>query len=237
MTSQNPPPFHQGPGAHQATPGYPPPGYPPPGYPAPAYPPSFQPPAPKPPLQARQKSGARLAGILGFLLLSLGGTMFILPIVALLFGAFFALIFRSLRTTAVSSDPDFLSFDGFLEDLNLEALIPVLVIIAVVGVILMVVALFLSARVLRSHGIDKAWAVTWAGAGIAVVANGVVTSVLSMPFSLFPTGLGSGDSGVAFTVVVGIVGLLVSIVATAAVGWLSWWWMAHLMRPAVTSGR
>lgn len=227
MTSQNPPPFHQGPDPRQA-----PPGYPPPGYQVPAYPPPFQPPAPKPPLQARQKSGARLAGILGFLMLSLGGTMFILPIAAVLFGAFFALIFRSLRTTTVSTDPDFLSLDGFLEGLNLEWLIPVLVIIAVVGLILVVASLFLSARILRSHGVDKPWAVTWAGAGIAVAANGVVASALSVPFSFFPTGFGRGETDVMVALVIGIAGFLVSVVATAAVGWLSWWWMAHLMRPA-----
>ncbi|MBC7590148.1 MAG: hypothetical protein H7226_03760, partial [Salinibacterium sp.] len=48
----------------------------------------------KPPLTPRQKSGARLAGIIGFLMLSLGYAMLAIPIAILIIVATIALIFQ-----------------------------------------------------------------------------------------------------------------------------------------------
>lgn len=243
MSQHNSPPFHQGassnPPGYQ---GYPPPGYqgyPPPGHqglPPPGYQAPFYPTGPRPPLTSRQKSGARLAGILGFLLLSLGGTMIIVPILVLAFGALFVFVFDALRSSSASVDPDLTSLLGFVDGLNLQWLIPVLVIVAVLGVVLVVAAMFLSARILRGHGIAKAWGVTWAGAAIATVANWTVTNILSVPFSFLPLDLDADLGGVGSIAIV-VFGFLVGVVAIAVVGWLSWWWMAHVMRDAATTDR
>lgn len=240
MSQHNPPPFHQetgpNPPGYQGYPpghqGYPPPGYQ--GYPPPGYRAPFAPAAPRAPLTSRQKSGARLAGMLGFLLLSLGGTMIIVPIIALVFGAIFAFVVNALRSSGASGDPDLTALLGFLDGLHFQGLIPVLVIVAVLGVVLVVAAMFLSARILRSHGVAKAWGVTWAGAAIATVANWTVTSMVSVPFSLVPIDLDGGLDGVV-SIAIAIFGFLVGVVATAVVGWLSWWWMAHVMREAAKS--
>ena len=189
----------------------------------------WQPPPARPPLTPRAKRGASLAGIIGFLLLSLGFAVFGIPLALLAFGAFFALIVGLIRRS--TRDPDLGGFMDFVDRLDPGAWILPLVAIAVLGLAIIVAALFVSAGILRSHGISRPWGVTWAGAGIAIVASWLVSSVLSIPLQ-FGRFFGDGDSS-AFpgVVVLWVLSGLAGVVVTAAVGWLSWWWMAHVMRP------
>lgn len=259
MDHQNPPPPGQAPWANQPGPGYPSSGYPPgPGYPPSGYPPhggpppggpvqpgypgasgypaQFAAPPPKPPLDARQKSGARLAGILGFLLLNLGATLFLVPIVVMLFGALVGFIFKTISTGMAGTDENFPAWESFFYELNLSVIVPILVAVVLLGLVIMVAALFLSVRILRTHGLAKAWPITWAGAGIGLVANTIVVNGISLPFTFFPLDIDGSNVTAASNIVIGIVGLLIVGIATAVVGWLSWWLMAHAMRPAATSG-
>ncbi|MDJ0333756.1 hypothetical protein QMG83_00815 [Salinibacterium sp. G-O1] len=197
------------------------------------YQPNAQRPAiPKPPLLPRQKSGARLAGIIGFLLLSLGFWMFSVPLAVLAMMAVLSLVFQSVGRSSGNSDW-YRQIAVFVDRLHPELWMIPLVIAVLVGMVLMAVALFVSARILRSHGIVKPWPVTWAAAGIAIVASWIASGVLSVPFQL--TGIGfDNDSSqtLPLGVALGVIAFLVSIASTAVIGWLSWWWMAHVMRPA-----
>ncbi|MBC7590876.1 MAG: hypothetical protein H7226_07515 [Salinibacterium sp.] len=73
---------------------------------------------------------------------------------------------------------------------------------------------------------------TWAGAGVAIVGSWVGWGVISVPLQVVGAG-GNTDSmgGLPLRVIVSIISFVVGIAATAAIGWLSWWWMAHVMRP------
>ena len=90
----------------------------------------------QPALLPRQRTGARLAGIISMLALSVGFWMLCVPLTIL-------------------------AVVGF---------------IAGVGLVLMVVALFTSVCILRSHDVAKPWPVTGAATGFAIVASWIVAS-------------------------------------------------------------
>lgn len=185
----------------------------------------------KPPLPAREKQGALLAGGVGFALLTLGFGLFMIPITLLVIGAFFALIIGAVQRA--TDDPGLGGFERFIESVDPGAWILPLVIVALVGLALMVGALIVSARILRSRGVRSPWGVTWAGAGIAIVASWIVSGVLSVPLQFAGVFRDDGDPfGGPAALVAGVLSSLVGIAVTVAIGALSWWWMAHVMRPA-----
>ena len=194
----------------------------------------WQPPPARPALTARQKAGARLAGIIGFLALTVGFALLAIPLGILAIAAFFAIILDLVRRS--TDDPRLGGFMDFVDRIDLDAWILPLVGIAVIGVIIMVAALVGSARILRAHGVNNPWGVTWAGAGIAVVGSWIVSSILSFPLQVSGSFV-DGDSSSVFpvAVLVGGIAILISLATTAVVGWLAWWWMAHALRdrPAV----
>jgi hypothetical protein len=195
--------------------------------------PAWQPPPVRPPLGERQRKGAALAGAVGFVLLSLGFAMVGIPLAVLAFGAFFSIILRFIGRVDDGRDADLQRFENFFEQLNPGAWVIPLVIVAVVGLAIMTAALFISARILRSHGVNKPWPVTWAGAGVAIVGSWLVSGVISLLTQLLSFGVGFGrDSDWAGAVIIGVVSFVVNLAASAVIGWLAWWWMAHLMRPA-----
>ena len=187
----------------------------------------------RPPLTPREKSGARLAGILGFVLLSLGFGLVVIPVGILLFGAFFALVAEFVRRVS-QNDTGFEQFMGGIESLNLTAWILPLVIVALVGLGVMTAALFVSARILRRHDVNRPWAVTWAGAGIAIVGSWFVSSLSAVPYGII-SGMSDNDgAGIGLGIAVGVLSGLVGLATTAVIGWMSWWWMAHAFRRSAT---
>ncbi len=209
----------------------PPPG---PGYAAPPYTPR----AVRPPLTARAKRGAALGGAIGFPLLTLGYALVAIPVALAVIIAFFALIVRTASGSASSPNA---GFEQFISGIDLTRWIVPIVVSALVGIVLMIASIMLSGRVLRAHDVRRPWAVTWAGAGIAVVGTSVVSSILSSFSGVVFGGLSgtshSGDSGSLPSfepgiIVALIVGVVVALAVNAVIGWLSWWWMAHAMRPA-----
>lgn len=203
----------------------------------PASPPAWQPPPPappRPPLTPREKSGARLAGIVGFLLLTIGYGLLSFPVAVLAFGAFFVFVAEFIRRVS-QNDAAFDQFMSGLSWFDPAAWILPLVVIAIVGAALMAGALFASARILRTHDIARPWAVTWSGAGIAIVGSWFLSGLSALPFGL-AGGLSSGDTDSTFviSILIGVLSLLIGLATTAVIGWLSWWWMAHAFRrPAV----
>ena len=185
----------------------------------------------KPPLTQRQKSGARLAGIIGFLMLSLGYGMLAILIVILIIVATITLIFQIVGRT--SGDADwFRQLVVYAGGLQPEQWIIPLIVLVAVGALILVASLIVSARILRAHDVHRPWPVTWAGAGVAIVGSWVGWGVMSVPLQLVGAG-GNLDSmgGLPIRVIVSIISFVVGIAATAVIGWLSWWWMAHVMRP------
>ena len=212
--------------------------YPPPGYIAAPYAPRPV----RPPLTARAKRGALLGGGLGFTLLTLGYALVAIPVAIGLLVAFFAAIIGFARGRF--SDGASTS-DGFgVSRVDFAPWFGLLVASVVVGIVLMIVAVLFSGLVLRRRDVRHPWGVTFAGAGIAIVAAWILEGFLSAIASTMSSGvfdgrnlgvgnLGAGSLGaglIAGIIVSGVVALAIN----AAIGWLSWWWMAHAMRPAAT---
>ena len=186
-----------------------------------------QPSAVRQPLTPHQKSGARLAGMLGFVLLSVGWALFWVPLAALVFGGLLAFLAGIILGTSDVSGVDM--FLGGLDTLDLTPWILPIIIAMVVGVAIMALALVVSARILRGHDVARPWPVTWAAAGIAIVASWVFSWLSFIPLA-FVNGVSTEDVGTVSNIVLGVVSLLLGAAIAAIIGWLSWWWMAHAMR-------
>lgn len=148
----------------------------------------------RPPLTARAKRGAVIAGVVGFLFLGIGFAMASFAVSFALIGALSALI---LWAASGSNSRSGAGFGQLISRFDIAPWIAPLVAIVILGIVLMVAAILMSGRVLAAHQVRRPWAVTWAGAGIATVASGILTGMVN-----------------------------------TGVTWLSWWWMAHAMRPA-----
>jgi hypothetical protein len=201
--------------------------------------PAWQPPVVRPPLEPRQKKGAAIAGAVGFVLLSLGFALFALPLVLFAFAAFFTAIFGFIARVGGGGDRGVEQFMEGIQELHPEAWVVPLIIVAVVGLAIMAGALFLSAGILKSHSVNRAWPVTWAGAGVAIVGSWVVSGVLSVIVQLFSVGFGGlgQNENWAGAIAIGVISFVINLAASAVIGWLAWWWMAHLMRPAAAADK
>ena len=185
----------------------------------------------RPPLTARQKRGAAWAGIVGFNLLSLGYTMVVIPIVVGLFGAFLGFILRQMERSSSGSDPGFREFRNFFTALDLGVWLIPGIIVSVVGIIVMAVALLLSSVILKAHAVNRVWAVTWAGAGVAIVAFWFVNWFPGLLAQVTFGALSVGDLGIWARVGIAAgIYFLLGIIVNAVIGWLAWRWMAHVFR-------
>lgn len=187
----------------------------------------------RPPLTARAKRGTFWAGAVGFNLLTLGFTFVIVPIAVALLGVFFAAIIDQISRTNDQLSTGFLAIRGFFLSLDFGLFAIIGVAVVVVGLAIMAGALLASRAILRAHRVHRPSAVTWAGAGIAIVASwflgwipGLIVQLLSAALSR------SGLDGFATAITAGSVGLILGIAMTAVMGWLAWWWMAHAFRSA-----
>ena len=182
---------------------------------------------PRLPLTSREKIGAGIAGAVGFLLLTLGWALFSLPIAIVVVGAVCALIFAGIQRAAGDQGPI-----GVLQGFDPAAWILPLLLSGLVGLVLIVASVFVSRVILRANGVSKPWVVTFAGAGIAIVASWIVSAILAIPVQLVGAFSSDGVTS-APPLALGIVALVFGVVVTAVIGWLAWWWMAHLTRPAL----
>lgn len=181
----------------------------------------------RPPLTPRARTGAFIAGAVTMLMVSIGGTLIAIPLFALVIGTIIATVFTAIGGEVLEVLQDIQRFApaGLLIGLAVGALL--------LGVVLVVSALFISRGILRARGLDKAWPITWAGIGIASVAGWVASGILSVPIQLTGPAFSAAGGGTGeIEAVLGLVASLAGIVVTAAIGAMSWWWMAHVMRPA-----
>lgn len=185
----------------------------------------------RPPLTPRARTGAFIAGAVTMVMVSIGGTLIAIPLFALVIGTIVATVFTAIGGELL----------GVLQDVERYAPAGLLIGIAVaallLGVVLVVSALFISRGILRARGLDKAWPITWAGIGIASVAGWVASGILSVPIQFAGPAFSAAGGGTdEIEAVLGIVASLAGIVVTAAIGAMAWWWMAHVMRPAGEAG-
>lgn len=217
MTIDNPPPPYGAPGPQAYT----------------AQPPAYR--AVRPPLPTREKRGAFWAGAVGFNLLTLGFMLVVVPLVIGAFGAFFALLFGQIVNSGDELSTGFLAVRGFFAsfDFGIIAIIG-LVVVVVVGLAIMAAALLASKAILRANGVVHAWAVTWAGAGIAIVAYWVLGWIPTLLIQFLSGALATaGLDGWANFGTTGVIGFVLAIAVNGVIGWLAWWWMAHAFRAAV----
>ncbi|WBU37313.1 hypothetical protein [Homoserinibacter sp. YIM 151385] len=199
---------------------------------------------PRPALEARLARSSRVAGGLGFTLMSLGWALLAAAAGLLAFGAFFGFLFSMIARSGQDAE-DVARLERMLAGIDVAAIAGLLVVAIVVGAGIWTLGLLASAGILKRSGHPRPWGVTWAATGIAVVASWVLQSILSVILQTVATigqigAVGTSDGGVESTVVAAlapwaltiVVGGLVSLALTVAVGVLSWWWMAHAMRPA-----
>ncbi|MET1052153.1 MAG: hypothetical protein ABWX65_05880 [Mycetocola sp.] len=248
-------------GYPQPQPGYPQQqGYPQPSQPQ--YPPSgyaARPPAPRrPPLEPRQKRGAMIAGAVSFTIMTFGFGLVAAVAGIIAISAFIGTIF----TWIASSNPQDFSAGELAGTQVVDQWIADawsrygvwLIAAAVLGIIIWILGYLSSIWILRGHKVNRPTAVTWSGLGIAVVAN-VIVGTVTTPFAnltgMFTPSMngpdGRGPDGldglealndidfspfIAFVIIAAIVGLLVN----AAIGLLSWWWMAHALRARPAAG-
>jgi hypothetical protein len=190
----------------------------------------------RPALSRREKTGAFWAGAVGFNVLTFGFGLVVLPLIVAVFGAFFSFLFTQAARNSDNLGTGFLAARGFFDSIDFGIVMIIGVVVFFVGLAIMTGALFASTAILRSHGIKRAWAVTWSGAGIAIVASWFIGWIPAVAIQLISaTTARSGLDGFAGIATAGGVGMLLGIITTAVIGWLAWWWMAHAFRPAVTA--
>jgi hypothetical protein len=200
----------------------------------PVVPAGYAPVAPRrPPLTGREKRGAVWAGIVGFNLLTLGFWIFILPFALALAGFFIVAIFGLVARSLHESDIDLDRFLGSLGNVDLTPWIVPGILVAVVGLAVMAVAIVVSRAILKGHGVNRPTAVTWSGAGVAIVAFWVLSWIPGIAVQLVSFALNAGGvDGWTNAWVSGGASVLLALVTNSVIGWLAWWWMAHAFRRA-----
>lgn len=187
----------------------------------------------RPPLTKRAKTGAAWAGIIGFNLLTLGFFVFVAPLALLALGSFVIWFVQNAQQQGGADvGPDVIRM---LENFDPGAWVLPLLIISAVGLVIWFVALIISKSILRSSGAVKPWGITWAAAGIAVVAYWIISTIVSFfsgVISALATGVAqSAGDQLTVRIILTVVSIVVAIVINSIIGWLAWLWMAHAMRP------
>lgn len=187
----------------------------------------------RPPLTKRAKTGAAWAGIVGFNLMTLGFFVFIGPLLLLALGSFVLWIVESARQQGSAEiGPEVIRA---LENFDPSAWVVPLLIISAVGLVIWIIALIISKAILRSSGAVKPWGITWAAAGIAIVAYWLISTIVSFFWGFISMLISSvaqtaGDR-MTVSLITGIISFVLVIVINSIIGWLTWLWMAHAMRP------
>lgn len=202
-----------------------------------AYPP--YPPAPvlppRPPLRPEHGRAALLAGGWGFGLSTLGGGVIGLAFAALLVGLVLTWIVGLAAVSEAGASAELTDALGGFEVLASPPVVALFVATLFLGAALVALGIVLSARILRRRGVDRPWAITWAGWGVAVAASGVLGSIASLAGNVasLPLGVFRGqlDVPVELMIAAGVVAALVALAVNVVIGALAWWWMAYVLRP------
>lgn len=188
--------------------------------------PVYHPAPPRPPLTPRARRGAWIAGAVSFSVLSLGWTLLSGAVMVALVGGMILGIAQLIGRGGAGEA----GFREFLGSFDLGQVGIWLVVGGVVGLALMAAALFVSRGILGAHGVNQPWGVTWAGTGIAVVGSWLIGTVGGFVVQV-ASWLTSDVDLSGFAVAAAAILIPIAVLGTAAIGWFSWWWMAHVLRP------
>lgn len=196
------------------------------------------PPVPrKPPLSRGLKRAASVAGAVSFTVMSIGWGLIAIALGIGLVAGIVTALMGAADVSRDGRDLDYRRLAEFLESINPAAWVIPLVFAGLVGIALWVGSLFISRGMLARAGHPSPWGVTWAGVGIAIAASWVLSWVAWLPLQfaglITPDAFPSSEGGLAITIAMAILFAVLNLALTAAIGWFAWWWMAHVMRPAV----
>lgn len=153
-----------------------------------------------------------------------------------LFAGFFVWVLGLVGKSGTEQDADYFRLTELTGTINPAAWVVPLVIAGIVGIALWVLSLFISRGMLARAKHPSPWGVTWAGAGIAIAASWLVSWIAWLPLQFAgiftQEAFTSIEGGVVATIVLAIVSIVLNLAITVVLGWLAWWWAAHLMRPA-----
>ena len=191
----------------------------------------------KPSLTPRQRRGAASAGIVGFLLASLGWLPFVVVAVGYVFafGVYFLGAALGGADTRFDAESQTGKLAASLIGIPATSLGVIIIIALVVGALLIAFGIFLSTVILRLHGVARPAGVTWLGLVLAIVGSWILDGILGFVVYLVaahgdvgrgPVAPGGGISALYFVIAIAI---------QVALGWLCWWWMAHALRRPLAS--
>ena len=191
----------------------------------------------KPPLTPRQRRGAAIAGIVGFLLATLGWLPFVVVAIGYVFsfGVYFLGAALGGDDTRFDAESETGTLAATLFGIPATSLGIVVIVALVVGVVLIALGVILSTVILRVHGVARGAGVTWLGLLLAIVGSWILDGILGFIVYLVAA---AGDVGKGPVVPDGAVTALyfvIAVVIQIALGWLCWWWMAHALRRPLAS--
>ncbi|WP_022887582.1 hypothetical protein [Glaciibacter superstes] len=178
----------------------------------------------RPPLTPKQRTGAMIAGGVGFVLVQIGlGLISLLLVVGFIAVVLGAIVAMTSNSGGVSRG--FTEFADWLGSIDAVTVTVVVVVVAIVAILALVFGILASRWILKAHRVNRPTAVTWSAVGISVVANWIVGG-LGFGFSGPMAGAFGNDVGYWVGGLLAIFGIIVSV----AVGVFTWWWMAHVYR-------
>jgi hypothetical protein len=197
----------------------------------------------KPKLTGGQRVTAALAGVLGFLLHTIGWGLIV---IALGLTTIVTFLSQAIRSSGSSSDSEAVGrVVRRLGDAVNVGTAP-LIVMGVIGAVLWVLALFVSRGILRRGGHHKPWAITWAGLGVGILMSWVLGAILAVIASIVSQviiakatrDLASGSVAKvrqALQPLLDAAGVfaVIALALVIVIGWVSWSWMAHALRPTV----
>jgi hypothetical protein len=191
----------------------------------------------KPPLTPRQRRGAAIAGIVGFLLATLGWLPFVVVAIGYVFsfGVYFLGAALGGNDTRFDAESETGKLAANLIGIPATSLGVVVIIALLVGAVLIAFGIVLSTVILRVHGVARGAGVTWLGLLLAIVGSWIFDGILGFIAYLVSA---AGDVGKGPVAPDGAVTALYFVIAVAiqiALGWLCWWWMAHALRRPLDS--
>ncbi|MDQ1552187.1 MAG: hypothetical protein QOD50_1609 [Actinomycetota bacterium] len=191
----------------------------------------------KPPLTPRQRRGAAIAGIVGFLLATLGWVPFVAVAIgyAFSFGVYFLGAALGGGDTRFDAESQTGTLAANLIGIPATSLGVVVIVALVVGVVLIALGLFLSTVILRVHGVARRAGVTWLGLLLAIVGSWVFDGILGFIAYLVAAAGDVGKGPVAPDGAVTALYFVIAVVIQIALSWLCWWWMAHALRRPLAS--
>lgn len=199
----------------------------------------------RPRLPGKQKAAAAVAGIVGFILCSIGWTGIAIVLVILGLGASLA----STLGSAASLDPQ--QAGNLANEFDPGQLLLPLAVVGLGGLVIWVLGIIISRGILKLSGHPKPMAVTFTGLLIAIVLSSILDAVLGGVFGAiignqFASGFAGLDvsaassdpnallasAGSAFNGILPTLAIwgALTLVVTVLAGWLSWLWMAIAFR-------